>query len=98
MYLLELSKQARKDKKLLKAAKLDKKASFLLSILEVNPFQTPPLFEKMVWDLHGHYSRRINDQHRLVYDVIENEDNLADPDGNIYEGIVRVKRMWTHYE
>ena len=98
MYLLELSKQARKDKKLLKEAKLDKKAAFLLELLEVNPFQTPPPLEKMTWDLRGHFSRRINDQHRLVYEIVENEENLVAPDGTSYEGIVRVKRMWSHYE
>ncbi len=98
MYFVELSKQAKKDKKFLKAAGLERKAKSLLSIIESNPFQTPPAYEKLLWDLRGSFSRRLNDQHRIVYDIVENAENLLDPNGIPYEGIVRVKRMWTHYE
>ena len=53
---------------------------------------------KLFGDLQGNFSRRINIQHRLIYDVISNTENLLSPDGEPYDGIVRVKRMWTHYE
>jgi Txe/YoeB family toxin of toxin-antitoxin system len=83
---LAYSRQAQKDAKKLKAAGLKPKAEELLNILEINPFQTPPTFEKLLGDLAGTYSRRINIQHRLVYEVFEQEH------------VVRVLRMWTHYE
>ena len=98
MYFVELSSKARKDRKLLKAAKLEEKAKVLLDILALNPFQSPPPFEKLSRELCGNYSRRLNSQHRLVYDIIGNSENFLSPDGTPYEGIVRVKRMWTHYE
>lgn len=80
------SRQAQKDAKKLKAAGLKPKAEELLNILEINPFQTPPTFEEFLGDLAGTYSRRINIQHRLVYEVFEQEH------------VIRVLRMWTHYE
>lgn len=83
---LAYSRQAQKDAKKLKAAGLKPKAEELLNILEINPFQTPPTFEKLLGDLAGTYSRRINIQHRLVYEVFEQEH------------VIRVLRMWTHYE
>jgi Txe/YoeB family toxin of toxin-antitoxin system len=80
------SKFALKDAKKLSAAGLRDKAQALLDILEVDPFQSPPPYEKLVGDLRGAYSRRINIQHRLVYEVFRKEKT------------VRVLRMWTHYE
>lgn len=80
------TKQARKDAKKLAAADLKPKAQEILAILGVDPFQSPPPFEKLVGDLSGAFSRRINIQHRLVYQVLEDEH------------IVKVLRMWTHYE
>lgn len=80
------TKQARKDAKRLSASQLRPKAEALLSILREDPFQTPPPYEKLVGDLSGAYSRRINIQHRLVYQVIEDQR------------VVKVIRMWTHYE
>ena len=80
------SKYAIKDAKKLSAAGLKAKAQALLDILEVDPLQNPPPFEKLVGDLSGAYSRRINIQHRLVYEVFRKEK------------IVRVLRMWSHYE
>ena len=80
------SKFALKDAKKLSAAGLRDKAQALLDILELDPFQNPPPYEKLVGDLRGAYSRRINIQHRLVYEVFRKEK------------IVRVLRMWTHYE
>jgi toxin YoeB len=83
---LVYTKQAQKDAERLAAAGLKPKAQALLAILEQNPYQTPPPFEKVVGDLSGAYSRRISIQHRLVYQVLD--------DANI----VKVLRMWTHYE
>ena len=80
------SKFALKDAKKLSAAGLREKAQALLDILEKDPFQNPPPYEKLVGDLRGTYSRRINIQHRLVYEVFRKER------------AVRVLRMWTHYE
>ena len=80
------TKAARKDAKLLAAAGLKPKAAKLLALLEDDPFASPPRFEKLVGDLAGAYSRRINIQHRLVYQVIEDQR------------VVKVLRMWSHYE
>ena len=83
---LVFTKHAQKDAKKLEQSNIKEKAQGLLAILEVDPYQTPPTFEKLVGDLTGAYSRRINIQHRLVYQVIE--------DGKV----VKILRMWTHYE
>ena len=80
------SKFAHKKTKKHSAAGLREKAQALLDILEKDPFQNPPPYEKLVGDLRGAYSRRINIQHRLVYEVFRKEKT------------VRVLRMWTHYE
>lgn len=80
------SKHAQKDAKKLAAAGLKTKAQELLAVLATDPFQNPPPYEKLVGDLAGAYSRRINIQHRLVYEVFQKER------------VVRVLRMWTHYE
>lgn len=80
------TKQAQKDAKNLVAAGLQEKAKFLLSILAEDPFQNPPPYEKLVGNLAGAYSRRINIQHRLVYEVL------------IVEKTVKVLRMWSHYD
>lgn len=97
-YQIRFSKKAEKDKALLKGAGLDKKAKELIKIVSEDPFQNPPPYEKLVGNLVGNYSRRINIQHRFVYEVLENVDGITDPEGNEYLGIVRVLRMWTHYE
>lgn len=78
--------QAAKDGRKLKRAGLKPKTEVLLAILAADPFQSPPPFEKLVGDLAGSFSRRINIQHRLVYQVLRRER------------IVKVLRMWTHYE
>ena len=83
---LVYTKQAQKDATKLSASKLKPKAQTLLDILRNDPFQNPPPYEKLVGDLAGAYSRRINIQHRLVYEVLEAEHT------------VKVIRMWTHYE
>lgn len=86
MYTIKLSKRAIKDRTLIKQAGYENKARALLDILEVNPFQTPPMYEILIGNLNGYYSRRINIQHRLVYRI--DEENKT----------VFVFRMWTHYE
>ena len=83
---LVYSKFALKDAKKLSAAGLRDKAQTLLDLVEVDPFQNPPPYEKLVGDLKGAYSRRINIQHHLVYEVFRKEKT------------VRILRMWTHYD
>ena len=83
---LVYTKHAQKDAKKLAAAGLKSKAQELLNILKENPYQNPPPYEKLVGDLKGACTRRINIQHRLVYQVLEDEH------------VVKVLRLWTHYE
>lgn len=85
-WALVFAKQAMKDAKKLAASGLKPKAQDLLAVLATDPFQNPPPFEKLVGDLADAYSRRINIQHRMVYEVFATERT------------VRVLRMWTHYE
>lgn len=85
-WTIVFTSQARKDAKKLSASGLRPKAEALLAVLIKHPFQNPPPYEKLVGELRGAYSRRINIQHRLVYQVIENIKT------------VKVLRMWTHYE
>lgn len=80
------TKQAQKDAKNISAAGLRSNAEDLIELLKINPFQSPPYFEKLVGDLEGAYSRRINIQHRLVYQIYKREK------------VVKILRMWTHYE
>ena len=86
MWRVVFTKQAQKDAKKLAAGGLRPKAEKLLDILRENPYQKPPPFEKLLGDLSGAYSRRINIQHRSVYQVLAEEK------------VVKVIRMWTHYE
>lgn len=86
MYEVKLSKRAQKDLQKLKQSGLSKKAKSLVDIMKENPWQNPPPYEKLVGDLNGFYSRRINVQHRLVYKEFEEDKAVA-----IYS-------MWTHYE
>lgn len=93
MYLIKYDRQAVKDIKKLKSAKLDTKAKSLIEILRTNPLEPP--YEALVGNLSGLYSRRINIQHRLVYEILDEEvtvDEIKD------EGTVKIIRMWTHYE
>ncbi len=80
------TKQAQKDARKLASSGLKEKAQELLTIIETNPYQNPPPYEKLVGDLSGANSRRINIQHRLVYQILEDEK------------AVKVLRLWTHYE
>ena len=86
MYVVKLSKRAQKDLQKLKQSGLSKKAQSLVGVMKKNPWQNPPPYDKLVGDLNGFYSRRINAQHRLVYKVYEEEQ------------VVAIYSMWTHYE
>jgi len=86
MWVLHFTKQAQKDARKLASSGLKPKAQDLLAIVELDPWQNPPPYQKLVGDLAGAYSRRINIQHRLVYQVLETER------------VVKVLRLWTHYE
>lgn len=86
MWVIKFTKNAEKDKDLLKRAGLANKAKTLLNLIAINPYQTPPSYEKLVGDLAGYYSRRINIKHRLVYRIFE-KDN-----------VIVVHSMWTQYE
>ena len=86
MYTLKFMSQAQKDAKKLSACGLKDKVLELLEIIKVNPLQYPPEYEFLKGDMKGLISRRINKQHRLVYEIIENEK------------LIKIYRMWTHYE
>ena len=86
MYTIVYTKAATKDIPKLKAAHLDAKAKALIGVIRENPHQTPPSYEKLVGDLQGLFSRRINIQHRLVYQVLEEEKTI------------KIVSLWTHYE
>jgi toxin YoeB len=83
---LVFTKQAQKDARKLASSNLRERAQALLDVIQVNPFQNPPPYEKLIGDLEGAYSHIINIQHRLVYEVIESETT------------VKILQMWTHYE
>ena len=86
MYQIYFTRQALKDRQRIARANLEPRVRALLDVLTHDPFQTPPPYEKLVGDLSGAYSRRINIQHRLVYSV------------DTQENAIRILRMWTHYE
>ena len=86
MWQLYYTKQAQKDARKLASSGLKNKAQELLTIIKADPYQNPPPYEKLVGDLSGVYSRRINIQHRLVYQVLEKEKSI------------KVLRLWSHYE
>jgi len=85
-YIIVVTKQAQKDAKKLESCSLDKKAKELLKIIKENPYQNPPPYEKLIGDLKGFYSRRINIKHRIIYEVYEKENTI------------KILRMWTHYQ
>lgn len=95
MYKIVYEKQAVKDIVNLKSAKLDGKAKELIEIIRVNPFQNPPPYEALIGNLSGLFSRRLNIQHRFVYQVYSEkliEESIE------YEGTVKIVRMWSHYD
>ena len=86
LYTIKFSKQAEKDKIKLKNVNLDKNCKNILNLMIENPFCYPPAYEKLIGELSGYYSRRINRQHRIVYEVDESKKEI------------HILRMWTHYE
>lgn len=86
MYKIVYTKTATKDIPKLKTAHLDAKAKALIDVIRENPYLTPPSYEKLIGDLQGLYSRRINIRHRLVYQVLEEEKTI------------KIVSLWTHYE
>lgn len=95
MYKIVFTKQALKDLNNLKKSGISAKAKALVDIIRENPYQIPPRYEKLVGNLERIISRRINIQHRLVYQVYE---EAFVEDGIEYKGIIKIIRMWTHYE
>jgi Txe/YoeB family toxin of toxin-antitoxin system len=86
MYAIVYTKKAKDDIPKLKTSGIDKKAKALIELIKENPYKSPPSFEKLKGELKGAFSRRLNAQHRLVYEVDENEKTI------------KILRMWTHYE
>ena len=95
MYKIFFTKQALKDLEKLKIANISKKAKVLVDLIRENPYQNPPRCEKLVGNLDGILSRRINIQHRLVYQV---DETPFVESGTQYQGTIKILRMWTHYE
>ena len=98
MYDVRFTKQAEKDAVKVERAGLKQKAIEILSTIRNNPYEASQSFEKLQGDLQGAYSRRINRQHRFVYEVLSNTAGVEDPSDEPCEGIVKVISMWTHYE
>ena len=98
MFKLIYTAGARKDYQKAKNSPLLTKIQELLAILEINPLQNPPPFERLTGNMNGAFSRRINRQHRLVYEILHNDAGFKEPSGELYEGIVKTVRLWTHYE
>ena len=95
MYKIVFTKQALKDLDNLKKSGLSSKVKVLVDVIRENPYQNPPRYEKLVGNLQGTFSRRINIQHRLVYQVYEEkfvENEVS------YDGTIKIIRIWTHYE
>ena len=95
MYKIVFTKQALKDLENLKKSGIASKAKVLVDVIRENPYQNPPKFEKLVGKLDGILSRRINIQHRLVYQVYEEKFTEKDVE---YQGTIKIIRMWTHYD
>ena len=95
MYRIVYTKQAVKDIKKLKEAGLSEKAKKIIEVVKEDPFKNPPPFESLVGNLFGFFSRRINLQHRFVYQVYSDTIEI---DGIVYDGTVKIIRMWTHYD
>jgi len=97
MYKIEFTRQAMKDGAQVKSSGLKTKADEILRTVQKNPYEESQGFEHLKYDLSGSCSRRINRQNRIVYEVLPNNEGLKDENGEIYEGIVKIISMWTHY-
>lgn len=98
MYDIRLTKQAQKDAVKVERAGLKPKAVEIIKTVRNNPYEESQYFEMLKGDLKGSYSRRITRQHRFVYEILPNDENSKDADGELYTGIIKVISMWTpHY-
>jgi Txe/YoeB family toxin of toxin-antitoxin system len=97
MYDIQLTRQAEKDATLIASGGLKEKVAVIIRTVRNNPYEESQGFELLKHDLKGACSRRINRQHRFVYEVLPNTEDLKDDKGEPYEGIVKVVSMWTHY-
>lgn len=95
MYWIGFTNKAKKDQKLLKRSELDLNVKELIDVIRENPYQIPPMYEKLTGNLRGLYSRRITYQHRLVYEVFEEPFS---ENGIEYSGYISIVSMWSHYE
>ena len=98
MFKVLFTKQAGKDAVNIQRSKLKPQIEKIVTTVQTNPFEYSQSFEALKGRLSGKYSRRINKEHRFVYEVLPNTDKIADSNGNIFECIVKVLSMWTHYE
>jgi Txe/YoeB family toxin of toxin-antitoxin system len=98
MYKIVLTKQAAKDSVKVERSGLKPKAAAIISTVRKDPFEETQFFERLKGDLLGSCSRRLNRQHRFVYEVLPNTEGFKDENDERYEGIVKVVSMWTHYE
>ena len=97
MFKIVYTAKARKDYQKAKNSPLSVKILELLTMIETDPLQNPPPFERLTGNLSGAFSRRINRQHRLVYKTLDNDAVFTDPSGELYKGIVVIIRLWTRY-
>jgi Txe/YoeB family toxin of toxin-antitoxin system len=97
MYKIQLTKQAQKDAVNIERAGLKPKAVEIIKTVCTNPYEKSQYFEVLKHDLKGACSRHITRQHRFVYEVLPNTENLKDENGELYKGIIKVISMWTHY-
>jgi Txe/YoeB family toxin of toxin-antitoxin system len=98
MYKDVFSKQAAKDAVKIERAGLKPKAAEIIATIRTNPFEESQSFEKLKGNLSNAYSRRLNHKHRFTYEVLPNTEGLKNENGELYEGFVKIIRMWTHYE
>jgi len=98
MYKVMFSKQSKKDAENIKRNNLRPQVEKIINVVKNNPFEYSQSFEELKGRLKGKYSRRINKEHRFVYEILPNTENEQDENDNLYKGIVWVLSIWTHYE
>jgi Txe/YoeB family toxin of toxin-antitoxin system len=98
MYDVRFTKQAQKDAVKVERAGLKLKAAEIITTVRKDPYEETQFFERLKGDMKGACSRRLNRQHRFVYEVLPNAERLRDANGELFEGIIKVISMWTHYE
>ena len=97
MYDIQLTRQAQKDAVKIERSGLKHKAAEIIRTIRNNPYEESQDFEILKYDLKGSCSRRITRQHRFLYEVLPNTEGLKNADGELYEGVIKVISMWTHY-